>query len=128
MAAVKLSPNLPGSFLFSFSAVEKKWLEAAVKLSMACLVQAPAVQLAEHAKAILEDDAKLGLCRRDPALERLARGKSTRHSAPWQMFFSLARHLVFDLKPCIEPFTSNNLQPRQRKLSALLLQKACGRH
>ena len=59
-----------------------------MKLScMACLIQAPAVQLAEHAKAILEDDAKLGVCRRDPALERLARGKSTRHSVPGQTLF-----------------------------------------
>ncbi|CAL1145358.1 unnamed protein product [Cladocopium goreaui] len=36
--------------------------------------KAPAIQLSEHAKAILEDDARLGIKRQDPVLERMAKG------------------------------------------------------
>lgn len=36
--------------------------------------QAPAIQLAEHARAILEDDRALGIDRKDPVLKRLASG------------------------------------------------------
>ena len=43
--------------------------------------EAPAVQLQEHAAAILKDDAALGIRRCDPVLARLAKGTS--NSAPW---------------------------------------------
>ena len=36
--------------------------------------EAPAVQLAEHAQAILADDKALGISRHDPLLQRLAKG------------------------------------------------------
>ena len=39
-----------------------------------CSSEAPAVQLQEHAAAILKDDALLGIQRRDPVLLRLAKG------------------------------------------------------
>ena len=45
------------------------------------LVQAPAIQLQEHAKAILKDDKALGVVRSDPFVKRLARGDPT-HSVP----------------------------------------------
>ena len=101
-----------------------------MKLScMACLIQAPAVQLAEHAKAILEDDAKVYagmILRWNGSLAGSGRvtvflGKryflgfsyiSTQNSL-WCLYHESAP-------------TLNILQPRQRKLSALLLQKACG--
>ncbi len=41
--------------------------------------QAPAVQLAEHAEAILEDDIRIGVQRDDPVLRRLAQG-GAKHS------------------------------------------------
>ena len=39
-------------------------------------IEAPAIQLAEHAQAILADDAALGVRRSDPVLQRLASGSS----------------------------------------------------
>jgi hypothetical protein len=42
--------------------------------------EAPAIQLAEHAQAILEDDARLGFQRNDRVLERLAKGSA--HAVP----------------------------------------------
>ena len=48
--------------------------------------KAPAIQLSEHAQAILEDDARLGIKRQDPVLERIANGSS--HAAPLPDFFS----------------------------------------
>ena len=44
------------------------------------MAEAPAIQLAEHAQAILADDARLGFERNDPVLTRLATGSS--HAAP----------------------------------------------
>lgn len=41
---------------------------------------APAIQLAEHAQAILADDAALGITRNDPVLQRIANGSS--HAVP----------------------------------------------
>lgn len=43
--------------------------------------EVPAVDLADHARAVLEDDRRLGIERRDPVLSRLAKG-SDKHSAP----------------------------------------------
>lgn len=40
------------------------------------LGQAPAIQLVEHAQAILADDAANGFARRDPVLKRIARGNT----------------------------------------------------
>ena len=40
----------------------------------ACPAEAPAIQLAEHAQAILDDDKRLGIERKDPVLHRLAKG------------------------------------------------------
>ena len=45
--------------------------------------QAPAIQLAEHAQAILADDREMGLTRRDPVVEAIARGGAHGHAAPW---------------------------------------------
>lgn len=44
--------------------------------NMPCTTEAPAIQLAEHAQAILEDDARHGFQRHDPVLKRLAAGSS----------------------------------------------------
>ena len=44
--------------------------------NMQCATEAPAIQLAEHAQAILEDDARHGFERHDPVLKRLAAGSS----------------------------------------------------
>lgn len=46
-------------------------------------IQAPAIQLAEHAQAILADDREMGLTRRDPVVEAIARGGAHGHAAPW---------------------------------------------
>lgn len=46
-------------------------------------IQAPAIQLAEHAQAILADDREIGLTRRDPVVEAIARGGAHGHAAPW---------------------------------------------
>ena len=46
-------------------------------------IQAPAIQLAEHAQAILADDRDMGLTRRDPVVEAIARGGAHGHAAPW---------------------------------------------
>ena len=43
--------------------------------------EAPAVQVAEHAAAILADDAARGIQRKDISLQRLARAGAA-HSAP----------------------------------------------
>lgn len=43
--------------------------------------EAPAVQLSEHAQAILEDDERMNISRDDPTLQRLARGSA--HAASW---------------------------------------------
>lgn len=43
--------------------------------------EAPAVQLSEHARAILEDDERMNISRDDPTLQRLARGSA--HAASW---------------------------------------------
>lgn len=44
------------------------------------MAEAPAIQLAEDARAILADDERLGFERNDPVLQRLARGSS--HAVP----------------------------------------------
>ena len=49
--------------------------------------EAPAIQLAEHAQAILADDARMGIQRNDPVLERLAKGSA--HAVPLAGFFFL---------------------------------------
>lgn len=49
--------------------------------------EAPAIQLCEHAAAILEDDARLGVSRHDPVLERIAAGSE--HAAPWIEYYRL---------------------------------------
>ena len=46
-------------------------------------IQAPAIQLAEHAQAILADDREMGLTRHDPVVEAIARGSAHGHAAPW---------------------------------------------
>ena len=46
------------------------------------VAQAPAIQLSEHAQAILLDDQELGFEREDPVLQRLAKG--SKHAATWQ--------------------------------------------
>jgi hypothetical protein len=51
------------------------------------LTKAPAIQLSEHAQAILEDDQRLGIDRKDPVLQRLAQGSS--HAVPDAAFFFL---------------------------------------
>ena len=58
------------------------------KLKLLCMLnfaQAPAIQLSEHAQAILEDDQRLGISRQDPVLQRLARGSA--HAVPDAPFF-----------------------------------------
>lgn len=47
--------------------------------------EAPAVQLTEHARAILADDARLGIQRNDPVLESLAKGSA--HAVPCLAIF-----------------------------------------
>lgn len=56
-----------------------------------CVAQAPAIQLSEHAKAILLDDEELGFERKDPVLQRLAKG--SKHAATWNIIRSIN---VFD--------------------------------
>ena len=54
----------------------------------ACYLKAPAVQVQEHAKAIMEDDLKQGIYREDPVLSRLARGLPQNSASCWQVLFS----------------------------------------
>lgn len=51
-------------------------------LCLPLVAKAPAVQLQEHAKAILEDDRAQGFERSDPFVRRLARGDAS-HAVPW---------------------------------------------
>lgn len=68
-------------------------------LSMSCVcfgtfsIQAPAIQLAEHAQALLADDAALGVQRKDPVLNRLA-SKGTKRAVPWSTSLCLSIHSV----------------------------------
>ena len=48
------------------------------------MCEAPAVQVAEHAAAILEDDCALGIVRQDATLERLARAGDAHSEACWR--------------------------------------------
>ena len=45
--------------------------------------EAPALQLQEHAAAVLEDDRRCGVQRDDPVLQRLARARKE-HAVPWR--------------------------------------------
>lgn len=57
-----------------------------IRSFLAAASEAPAVQLAEHARAVLEDDRRLGVQRMDNVLIRLARG-GERHAVPWLHLF-----------------------------------------
>ena len=50
------------------------------------------MQLQEHARAILADDALLGIRRKDPVLQRLAKN-TPKHADAWHIYFSCS--LVF---------------------------------
>lgn len=58
--------------------------------------EAPAIQLIEHARAIIADDVANGFQRVDPLLHKLAKGSS---NAVSRFQFSCAKRFSFLLRP-----------------------------
>jgi len=85
------------------------------------------VQLQEHARAILADDERLGIRRKDPVLQRLAKNTPA-HADAWHITLTASISVIFCFLTLFVCFFSSVLCfLRQKVRSALLKPKRCGR-
>ena len=82
--------------------------------------QAPALQVVEHARAVLEDDRKEGIQRSDPVLKRIAKTRDE-HSVFW-LHFHVLRVKNYHFWPVLRISLAI---PRPELCSQLLRKQSC---